>query len=88
MIVIDTGPVVAAANRKDDYHEQCVDSRALSLSGLHRLMTCSWFRGPSRNMVNSTGLTCPELQHPGLSAGGACYAANRARVPSMNSPRP
>ncbi len=25
MIVIDTGPVVAAANRKDDYHLQCVD---------------------------------------------------------------
>lgn len=25
MIVIDTGPVVAAANRKDDYHEQCVE---------------------------------------------------------------
>ncbi len=25
MIVIDTGPVVAAANRKDDYHKQCVD---------------------------------------------------------------
>ncbi|MBW8738615.1 MAG: PIN domain-containing protein [Streptomyces turgidiscabies] len=25
MIVIDTGPVVAAANRKDDYHRQCVD---------------------------------------------------------------
>ena len=25
MIVIDTGPVVAAANRKDDYHQQCVD---------------------------------------------------------------
>jgi len=24
VIVIDTGPVVAAANRKDDYHEQCV----------------------------------------------------------------
>ena len=24
MIVIDTGPVVAAANRKDAYHEQCV----------------------------------------------------------------
>lgn len=24
MIVFDTGPVVAAANRKDDYHEQCV----------------------------------------------------------------
>ena len=23
--VIDTGPVVAAANRKDDYHEQCVN---------------------------------------------------------------
>ena len=25
MIVIDTGPVVAAANRKDDHHEQCVE---------------------------------------------------------------
>jgi uncharacterized protein len=25
VIVIDTGPVVAAANRKDDYHLQCVD---------------------------------------------------------------
>jgi predicted nucleic acid-binding protein len=25
VIVIDTGPVVAAANRKDDYHEQCVN---------------------------------------------------------------
>jgi len=25
VIVIDTGPVVAAANRKDDYHKQCVD---------------------------------------------------------------
>ena len=25
MIVIDTGPVVAAANRKDDYHRPCVD---------------------------------------------------------------
>ncbi|MGW3626168.1 type II toxin-antitoxin system VapC family toxin [Streptomyces sp. NPDC000880] len=25
MIVIDTGPVVAAANRKDDHHQQCVD---------------------------------------------------------------
>lgn len=25
MIVIDTGPVVAAANRKDDFHEACVD---------------------------------------------------------------
>lgn len=25
MIVIDTGPVVAAANRKDDYHKQCVE---------------------------------------------------------------
>jgi len=25
VIVIDTGPVVAAANRKDDYHRQCVD---------------------------------------------------------------
>lgn len=25
MIVIDTGPVVAAANRKDNYHKQCVD---------------------------------------------------------------
>lgn len=25
MIVIDTGPVMAAANRKDDYHKQCVD---------------------------------------------------------------
>lgn len=25
MIVIDTGPVVAAANRKDDYHKPCVD---------------------------------------------------------------
>ncbi|MFC0865046.1 hypothetical protein ACFHYQ_22390 [Sphaerimonospora cavernae] len=25
MIVIDTGPVVAAANRKDDHHRQCVD---------------------------------------------------------------
>jgi hypothetical protein len=25
VIVIDTGPVVAAANRKDDYHEQCVE---------------------------------------------------------------
>jgi uncharacterized protein len=24
VIVIDTGPVVAAANRKDDYHERCV----------------------------------------------------------------
>jgi uncharacterized protein len=24
VIVIDTGPVVAAANRKDAYHEQCV----------------------------------------------------------------
>lgn len=24
MIVIDTDPVVAAANRKDSYHEQCV----------------------------------------------------------------
>jgi uncharacterized protein len=24
VIVIDTGPVVAAANRKDDYNEQCV----------------------------------------------------------------
>jgi predicted nucleic acid-binding protein len=24
VIVIDTGPVVAAANRKDDHHEQCV----------------------------------------------------------------
>jgi len=23
VIVIDTGPVVAAANRKDDYHKQC-----------------------------------------------------------------
>jgi len=27
VIVIDTGPVVAAANRKDDYHEQCVKLR-------------------------------------------------------------
>jgi uncharacterized protein len=25
VIVIDTGPVVAAANRKDDYHKQCVE---------------------------------------------------------------
>jgi predicted nucleic acid-binding protein len=25
VIVIDTGPVVANANRKDDYHPQCVD---------------------------------------------------------------
>lgn len=25
MIVIDTGPVVAAANRKDDHHEQCAE---------------------------------------------------------------
>jgi predicted nucleic acid-binding protein len=25
VIVIDTGPVVAAANRKDDHHEQCVE---------------------------------------------------------------
>jgi uncharacterized protein len=25
MIVIDTGPVVAAANRQDDYHKQCVE---------------------------------------------------------------
>lgn len=25
MIVIDTGPVVAAANRKDDYHQRCVE---------------------------------------------------------------
>lgn len=25
MIVIDTGPVVAAANRKDDYHKECAD---------------------------------------------------------------
>ncbi|WP_261560461.1 type II toxin-antitoxin system VapC family toxin [Frankia tisae] len=25
MIVVDTGPVVAVANRKDDYHRQCVD---------------------------------------------------------------
>ena len=25
MIVIDTGPEVAAANRKDDHHEQCVE---------------------------------------------------------------
>jgi hypothetical protein len=25
MIVIDTGPVVAAANRRDRYHKQCVD---------------------------------------------------------------
>jgi hypothetical protein len=25
VIVIDTGPVVAAANRKDDFHEQCVE---------------------------------------------------------------
>jgi uncharacterized protein len=25
VIVIDTGPVVAAANRKDDYHERCVE---------------------------------------------------------------
>jgi predicted nucleic acid-binding protein len=25
VIVIDTGPVVAAANRKDDYHQQCVE---------------------------------------------------------------
>jgi uncharacterized protein len=25
VIVIDTGPVVAAANRKDDDHEQCVE---------------------------------------------------------------
>jgi uncharacterized protein len=24
VIVIDTGPVVASANRKDDYHVQCV----------------------------------------------------------------
>ena len=24
MIVIDTGPVVANANRKDDHHEECV----------------------------------------------------------------
>jgi predicted nucleic acid-binding protein len=25
VIVIDTGPVVAAANRKDDYHQRCVE---------------------------------------------------------------
>ena len=25
MIVVDTGPIVAAANRKDDFHEQCVE---------------------------------------------------------------
>lgn len=25
MIVIDTGPVIAAANRKDDYRERCVE---------------------------------------------------------------
>jgi len=25
VIVIDTGPVVAAANRKDDHHGQCVE---------------------------------------------------------------
>jgi hypothetical protein len=25
VIVIDIGPVVAAANRKDDYHKPCVD---------------------------------------------------------------
>jgi uncharacterized protein len=25
VIVIDTGPVVAAANRKDDFHEACVE---------------------------------------------------------------
>jgi uncharacterized protein len=25
VIVIDTGPVVAAANRKDDYHKLCVE---------------------------------------------------------------
>ncbi|MEY9966700.1 hypothetical protein ABIA33_004765 [Streptacidiphilus sp. MAP12-16] len=25
MIVIDAGPMVANANRKDDYHLQCVD---------------------------------------------------------------
>jgi len=25
VIVIDTSPVVAAANRKDDYHERCVE---------------------------------------------------------------
>ncbi|KLL09641.1 type II toxin-antitoxin system VapC family toxin [Protofrankia coriariae] len=25
MIVVDTGPVVAVANRKDDHHRQCVD---------------------------------------------------------------
>lgn len=25
VIVIDTGPVVSAANRKDDYHKQCLE---------------------------------------------------------------
>ncbi|WP_455351164.1 type II toxin-antitoxin system VapC family toxin [Streptomyces sp. SYSU K217416] len=25
MIVVDTGPIVAAANRKDDFHQPCVD---------------------------------------------------------------
>ncbi|UNX56122.1 PIN domain-containing protein [Georgenia sp. TF02-10] len=25
MIVVDTGPIVAAANRKDNYHESCVE---------------------------------------------------------------
>lgn len=25
MIVVDTGPVVANANRKDDYHQQCAE---------------------------------------------------------------